>query len=665
MAIEAGKLMNVSSGKKSQTQPRASLIPTKGSQYSLPKPDGSGGGSEGGGKHKNGILSDLKIIQEKTITIEEHLKETYNLQKTDVRNQRYADKVNKRVKAENLLERKKEDKKKIGSMNPLKKETDALENFFISTLLGFILVRLIPLVPTIAKFLKIAGNVASWLIDIAGHLLNAVTGFLEFGYMVVDGVKATVTKIFGEGGGKAFDQFAGIFTKLANLAMILMMATTKMGQGKPPKPKGKTKTSKLRKNLNKRFKKSPLGKRMRNLKARKLKMMRRLKNSKIGRFAKGLKRFSPKNLLRRGGKWIMKGGPDKLLKGAGRMLGKGAGAAKGLAGKAASKVGGFAVKIFGKAAKFIAPAMKSAKPFVSKFFGKIPIIGPLVVGIVSIVSGEPLGKALFKTLGAALGGALGTFIPIPVLGTLIGETIGVFVGDLLYEGLMGKGWGAVGKKLLKSLMKIFSAGKAVAKWIGSGFKRFWEKIPKIKIPDIPKDPPKWIPNWVPFKKKVWNVFKTGVKVLIGPLSLLMGQEIPNLLWLMNPIKTIPAAIKSFFPPKGEGGGESSALKPKEIEDSDEEKKKKKKKKVNPLEKKVAKLEKELKIAKKKKMLIFKVNRVDAGGDIAEQTSYEQTGTTIITQPIVEETIVHRNSGGGGGTMVVTTGETSNMEAALS
>lgn len=664
MAIEAGKLMNVSAGKKAQTQPKASLVPTKGGQYSIPKPDGSGGGPEGGGKHKNGILSDLQIIQEKTITIEEHLKETYNLQKTDVRNQRYADKVGKRVKAENLLERKNEDKKKIGSMNPLQKETKAVENFFLSTLLGFIMVRLIPFVGPLAKFLKIAGKVIDWIIDIAGHLFNAVTGFIEFGFKVVDGVKGIVSKIFGPRGAKAFDKFTGIFTKIMNLAMILMMATTKMG--KPNKmPKSSKKSPKWKKNLNKKWKKTKLGKTTRNLKARKLKMMRKLKNSKIGRFAKGLKKFSPKNLLKRGGKWIMKGGPDKLLKGAGRMLGKGAGAAKGLVGKAASKVGGFAVKIFGKAAKFIAPAMKSAKPFVSKFFGKIPIIGPLVVGIVSVVSGEPLGKALFKTLGAALGGALGTFIPIPVLGTLIGETIGVFVGDLLYEGLMGKGWGAAGKKLLSSLMKIFQAGAAVAKWIGSGFKRFWKKIPKIKIPDIPKNPPKWIPNWVPFKNKVWNVFKTGVKVLIGPLSLLMGQEVPNLLWLMNPIKTLPAAIKSFFPPKGEGGGDADKIKTKEMEDADDEKKKKKKKKVNPLAKKVEKLEKELKIAKKKKMLIFKVNRVDAGGDIAEQTSYEQTGTTIITQPIVEETIVHRNSGGGGGTMVVTTGETSNMEAALS
>jgi len=309
--------------------------------------------------------------------------------------------------------------------------------------------------------------------------------------------------------------------------------------------------------------------------------------------------------------------------------------------------------------------MKSAKPFVSKFFGKIPIIGPLVVGIVSLVSGEPPARALFKTLGAALGGALGTFIPIPVLGTLIGETIGVFVGDMLYEGLMGKGWGAVGKKLMAGLMKVFSAGKAVAKWIGGGFTRFWKKIPKFKIPDIPKNPPKWIPDWVPFKNKVWNVFKTGVKVMIGPLSLLMGKEVPNLLWLLNPLKTIPAAIQSFFPPKGEGGGKSEELETSEIEDSDKKKKKKKKKKIHPLAKKVEKLEKELKIAKKKKMLIFKVNRLDAGGDVAQQTSYEQSGTTVITQPIIEETIVHRSSGSSGGITISSAETTTNMEAALS
>ena len=370
--------------------------------------------------------------------------------------------------------------------------------------------------PKIIKFLAIAEPVFNWIGNFAGTLLNAVTGFIEFGYKAVDTVKGVVTKVFGEDGAKQFNKFTSVFTKFANLAMIVMMAASSMTKPPGSGPKGKGKTPKWKKKIGNKFKKTRLGKRMRNLKARKLKMMR-----KFGKGLKGLKKGAGKFLGKQVGrlnKFIGKGAKGAFSF-ARRFAGKGAGAAKGLVGKAASKVGGFAVKIFGKAAKFIAPAMKSAKPFVSKFFGKIPIVGPLVVGIVSIVSGEPLGKALFRTLGAALGGALGTFIPIPVLGTLIGETIGVFVGDMLYEGLMGKGWGAVGKKLLKSLMKIFSAGKAVFNWITGGFGRFYESIPKFKIPDLPKKAPKWIPRWVPMKEKIWNVFKTGLKVLIGPLSL--------------------------------------------------------------------------------------------------------------------------------------------------
>ena len=662
MAIAAGKLMNIKEKKGGAiTKPSLTMMPGQASAYKGTEPADEQEQSQG----QSGILDDLKVIHEKTINIEDILKKTLKIQKEDIRDQRYEAKTKKRKGTENALEKagKKAGKVAGGLFKPVQKGIGVVKNFIINTLIGMISLKLLKWLPKIIKFLAIAEPVFNWITNIAGVLLNAVSGFIEFGYKAVDTVKGVVTKVFGENGAKAFDKFTGIFTKFMNLGMILMMATTNMGRGKPPKgPKGKGKTPKWKKRLGNKFKKTKLGKRLRNLKARKLKIMR-----KFGKGLKGLKKGAGKFLGKQVGrlnKFIGKGAKGAFSF-ARRFAGKGAGAAKGLVGKAASKVGGFAVKIFGKAAKFIAPAMKSAKPFVSKFFGKIPIIGPLVVGLVSVISGEPLGKALFKTLGAALGGALGTFIPIPVLGTLIGETIGVFVGDLLYEGLMGKGWGAAGKKLLSSLMKIFQAGAAVAKWIGSGFKRFWKKIPKIKIPDIPKNPPKWIPNWVPFKNKVWNVFKTGVKVMIGPLSLLMGQEIPNLLWLLNPLKTIPAAVQSFFPPKGEGDGDADKIKTKEMEDADDEKKKKKKKKVNPLAKKVEKLEKELKIAKKKKMLIFKVNRVDAGGDIAEQTSYEQTGTTVITQPIVEETIVNRNTGGGGTTMIVNVGETTNMEAALS
>ena len=141
---------------------------------------------------------------------------------------------------------------------------------------------------------------------------------------------------------------------------------------------------------------------------------------------------------------------------------------------------------------------------------------------------------------------LGTAIPIPVVGTLLWGAIGFYIGDLLYTLFRGGGIGAVLKKLKNDLKKVFNVGKAVGKWAGKGFARFYEGIPKVLIPDFPKEPPKWIPGWVPRKKALWNIAKTGLKVLIGPLSLLMGKKIPILPWLMNPFKTTPLLIKSFF-----------------------------------------------------------------------------------------------------------------------
>ncbi|GIS07198.1 MAG: hypothetical protein CM15mP110_3460 [Alphaproteobacteria bacterium] len=75
-----------------------------------------------------------------------------------------------------------------------------------------------------------------------------------------------------------------------------------------------------------------------------------------------------------------------------------------------------------------------------------------------------------------MGGALGTFIPIPFIGTLIGETIGVFVGDLLYAGLFGGGLQEVGQKLKDTLMTFLKGGKIVADWIGGGIKAFVNNV---------------------------------------------------------------------------------------------------------------------------------------------------------------------------------------------
>ena len=65
------------------------------------------------------------------------------------------------------------------------------------------------------------------------------------------------------------------------------------------------------------------------------------------------------------------------------------------AAKGVAKVGGIAGKIFGKAAKFIVPGLKAAKPIASKVLGKIPILGPIVVAVISILTGDPPVLTLF------------------------------------------------------------------------------------------------------------------------------------------------------------------------------------------------------------------------------------------------------------------------------
>ena len=71
-----------------------------------------------------------------------------------------------------------------------------------------------------------------------------------------------------------------------------------------------------------------------------------------------------------------------------------------------------------------------------------------------------------------MGGILGNLIPIPVVGMLIGEGIGMFIGDFLYEGFLGKGWGAAGQIIADTFMGFVTGagkfGKALLDWTFGG-----------------------------------------------------------------------------------------------------------------------------------------------------------------------------------------------------
>ena len=176
---------------------------------------------------------------------------------------------------------------------------------------------------------------------------------------------------------------------------------------------------------------------------------------------------------------------------------------KGLA-KAPSR---FITKLFGKnAAKAVA---KSGKLFKVLAKGakaiKIPVLGPIIVAVTSILSGDPLGKTMFKTLAAVFGGMIGGAIGAALggvgapFGLLLGEIVGEFIGSFLYDMFNGDEDGTKGVDFLKKKFGQLLSGtgkalKAVANFalsmlgkagnfIKDGVSRFITNYPTIDIPE--------------------------------------------------------------------------------------------------------------------------------------------------------------------------------------
>ena len=394
---------------------------------------GSGGGS-----------GDVKIVQDISVAVSaiaESMRSGLILKDKQEAKKRKAAERDKRAAQEADIEKPDEPKKKGGG-DGLKFKVPGVGllggifGFLTKFFFGIAIMKLIdladsPIVKGIFAAVKGAGKVIKFLDNFfgvskgAGALLNGLISFIDFGYKISDGAEKLVKNIFGEEGAEKFRTFMENLKTLINSFLIFKIIKGKIGEA-------------LAKNIKNAFK---------------------LIKGFARRALIGLKRFLGPG-ARKGIKGLFQAG-------------------KGLVSKGASKVGGFAAKIFGKAAGVISPAFKGAKPFLSKFFSKVPIVGPLVITIVSLLSGEPATQAIFKGLGAALGGALGTFIPIPILGTLIGETIGVFVGDLIYAGLFGGGMSEVGQKL-KDTFKTFI--EPVFNFFKDGIGRFFSNFPMIDIP---------------------------------------------------------------------------------------------------------------------------------------------------------------------------------------
>ena len=496
-------------------RPKAALVQSPAG--AIEKYSGGDQQQSGGGEDLQGLVLQIKTS---VISVESLLGNSVALQKKKLDDERKAREAAQLGKAEKDLEKKKPKAASKGpKLNlPGKGLLSSIMDFVINIAFGWIAVRLLKFGPQLAKILPFLGKMADFMVDGALLVITGLATLIDWGYKLVEMGRGLVKGVFGEEGAKKFDTFMGSIKNLISGFLVWKIIGQKIFKA-------------IVGNIKNAFNV------IKGIFAKAGKLLNWMTGGRAGNLAKNVLGKGA-NLAKNVGGKLLNIGKNLIGKGGQKALGGAAKGAKSIMKKGVGKAAKRAViKMFGKTA--------------GKIFGKIPIIGPVIVGIVSLLSGEPIGQAIFKTMGAAVGGLLGTFIPIPVVGTLLGEAIGVFVGDLLYHLIVKRDPKAAFKMLKDTVMGIFKGGKAIFNWVTSGFGRFYEGIPKIKLPDFPKDPPKWIPKWVPFKEKIWNVFKIGAKIMLGPLSLLMGREIPNLLWLYNPMNTAPLLFKSFFPPGGE------------------------------------------------------------------------------------------------------------------
>ena len=411
-------------------RPSTSLVPSPGGDVQKFT------GREG----EYGSVEDNVIrIKSKVIAVDSILKGTVAAEKARKDRQRKAQEQADAAAAESNLEGKKKKKKgpnlkkfvpKV-AMNAFQK----LVNFFQTIVLGYVTIQLLPLLPQLLKFVKGLSGVVDWFLDIGLGLLTGLMTLVDWGYKLYDMGMGALKNAVGEEGAKKIESFMGVLKDLVSGFLVWKIIGQKI-------------LTSVVKTVTRVFKAA-----------------KRILRKAVTSF----KRF-----IGRGGRKLIKNVASKTANLAKNVLGAG----KNVLAKGASKVGGFATKIFGKAANVIAPALKTALPAVKGFARRIPILGPIIVGLVSAMTGDPVGQALFKAGGAALGGALGTFIPIPVLGTLIGETVGVYVGDVFYELLMGGGMAAAGQKLKDDFGKLMEGGEKFFGWIKDGFGRFMEGLPK-------------------------------------------------------------------------------------------------------------------------------------------------------------------------------------------
>lgn len=484
------------------TKKSSAIVPltsSLGSSTSTPK--ATIGSSVGGNKN-------LLIIKEKVVKIENLLGESYKNKKKQAENQRKLSEREWRGDKEEKLEKKSKKVKGLSIPIPGKGLFDNIVsriiNFIFWTALGSIFPKLKEILPSLIQIGKVLFSIGKFIVDILGKILDVTLTVIDGAYNFIENAQAKVDELSGgEDINNPIKGFKDALTKVLSIAMIAAMLGTggpETFDRKPDKPgkkpdrpgskkDSKTKT-KPKSDLVKWKDRDPVGEKIRKQHGKEA--YRAYQNEYDNGIKKGLTKQQSTIRAKSKTESLIKKGriTSNPLKGSLAGGVKGSVVSKGGTARTTQRA---ATKLFGKTGGKLA-----SKLAVKSVMRRIPIVGPLFIGMDTYLNGDseyeesggergiPPGKldyTLFKTLGAAIGGFLGTFIPIPVVGTLLGELLGEYVGDLAYRLIKGGGIKEVGRKLAKDIKGLFALGKAGFEFVKKGAKRFIDNYPRFRIPN--------------------------------------------------------------------------------------------------------------------------------------------------------------------------------------
>ena len=359
-------------------QPSAGLVPTAGDLAPVSTSSGE---------------SDVIIIKKQLIQVRDILKDTQTAKQAERKNLRKARQADKRKKGEDKLEKPKVKPKeaKSGLGGKMPDLGLGIGQFLTWLIAGLIFARLKDLMPALKKIGGVLKGIAGFIGGVLEKTLGFVVGFIDLAYAGVENLEKLIVAIGGEGAGELFNKFGKLFTQVINGALMAALVAARVagfGTKGPKAPKGpKGPKPKWQKNLKKWWKKTPMGKFIRNQKAGLKRFTRKISRGPIG---KTLKALRPKNI----GNWIKSGGVDKALKGGVKNV---------------LKTTPKAVKTVAKTGlKAVSGTLKAAKKIISPIVKKIPFVGALIdFALNYFVFKEPLGKSAFMAIGAGLGTWIG------------------------------------------------------------------------------------------------------------------------------------------------------------------------------------------------------------------------------------------------------------------